>query len=65
MKSFNKEIAFEKLFNALNEVSKLHETPSKQIMQYVKLADFLEEIANKAYEEGFLDAVENYTKSDN
>ena len=65
MKSFNKETAFEKLFNSISNMAALSDNPSKQIMQYVKLADFLEEIANKAYEEGFLDAVENSTKSDN
>lgn len=65
MKSFNKELAFEKLFNSISNMAALSDNPSKQIMEYVKLADLLQEIADKAYEEGFLDAVENCTNSNN
>lgn len=64
LKSFNKEDAFRKLFKEMDAMSKLTDV-SDQILRYVKLADLLESIAIKAYEEGFKDAVDQNLNNPN
>jgi len=49
---FNKEKEFDILWSKIMELSKLQSNPMLQLQEALKLADYLEDLYNRGYEEG-------------